>query len=626
MVEPGRVTEQVEFLDRWARPVGIIVIAAAPSEGVDPLVRLPRYEAVEYGEHEVQLLEGCVYEYAVETEPGFAIDASNRLIKPALLGEHRAQRGRIETGTFTGSLQLDLLDTTGFAAGSASVEVRSSKLGYRDEYREMLKELAQRAVDLLVYLEAPTQISLSSVLERDPESLQQRFTVLRSILRDDVPDAMDQIFANPHSRLVQADLRQRVGQGLRPTRSLGRQIAMNRPRRPVPIGHPLGERLAPEGGLTTVPTHINRTHHIETGDTPENQFIKHALNTYEEFLARFEAQTHKRSKSGHSPFAAQKVAPLRRRIQEYLQAPMWSDVSDPTVLAFGSPVLQRRSGYREMLQLWLSFNALLALAWDGGEQAFRGGTRDLAALYEYWTLFFLVDAVSQLDPRVASAFGKTELLRMENDGYRLVLKTGNLLEFDAFVQIGATDYGIQLAYNRTFQSTGVETIESPSGIRFGSSTSVRGSWTRAMRPDFTFSVWPSALRLIDAERDGKVVHVHFDAKYRVDRLAEIFGDADEDLDVLDRAEQAGDYRRGDLLKMHAYRDAIRRSEGAYVLYPGSWVGHEYAYTLFSRDYHELLPGLGAFIARPGNHRDACVDVVASFLRDVAFEAAQRFGP
>jgi hypothetical protein len=52
----------------------------------------------------------------------------------------------------------------------------------------------------------------------------------------------------------------------------------------------------------------------------------------------------------------------------------------------------------------------------------------------------------------------------------------------------------------------------------------------------------------------------------------------------------------DLLKMHAYRDAVRRTAGAYVLYPGS--DHNAARTL--QKYHEVLPGIGAFVLRPTN--------------------------
>ena len=55
----------------------------------------------------------------------------------------------------------------------------------------------------------------------------------------------------------------------------------------------------------------------------------------------------------------------------------------------------------------------------------------------------------------------------------------------------------------------------------------------------------------------------------------------------------------DLLKMHAYRDAIRRSEGAYILYPGGFNGP----TRF-QGFHEILPGLGAFALKPGANGEA----------------------
>ena len=83
----------------------------------------------------------------------------------------------------------------------------------------------------------------------------------------------------------------------------------------------------------------------------------------------------------------------------------------------------------------------------------------------------------------------------------------------------------------------------------------------------------------------------FDAKYKVDNLAKLFGKNTENLDEEKAEQRAGKYKRVDLLKMHAYRDAIRRSAGAYVLYPGTDEKN-------FKGFHELLPGLGAFPLRP----------------------------
>ena len=57
------------------------------------------------------------------------------------------------------------------------------------------------------------------------------------------------------------------------------------------------------------------------------------------------------------------------------------------------------------------------------------------------------------------------------------------------------------------------------------------------------------------------------------------------------------YKRGDLLKMHTYNDAIRRTIGSYVLYPGSYNINSKRNETFSL-YDEILPGVGAFSIKP----------------------------
>src|SRR5207253_6232994 len=111
-----------------------------------------------------------------------------------------------------------------------------------------------------------------------------------------------------------------------------------------------------------------------------------------------------------------------------------------------------------------------------------------------------------------------------------------------------------------------------------------------MRPDCSLRLRPDRT-LGDGVDD---VWVHFDAKYRVDRLTEIFGQGERAEESHTEPTQSSSYaKRDDLLKMHAYRDAIRRSAGAYVLYPGD---SDEQCTKF----HELLPGLGAFGLRPAS--------------------------
>ena len=71
------------------------------------------------------------------------------------------------------------------------------------------------------------------------------------------------------------------------------------------------------------------------------------------------------------------------------------------------------------------------------------------------------------------------------------------------------------------------------------------------------------------------------------------------------------YNRGDLLKMHTYNDAIRKTIGSYVLYPGtSQEGKKF------NIYDELLPGVGAFAIRPGDKERTGEKQIEKFISDV----------
>lgn len=120
-----------------------------------------------------------------------------------------------------------------------------------------------------------------------------------------------------------------------------------------------------------------------------------------------------------------------------------------------------------------------------------------------------------------------------------------------------------------------------------------------------------------------MVHVHFDAKYRVERVSQLIGNDmddgafEQETPDKDEARTAAQY--SDLLKMHAYRDAIRRTAGAYVLYPGN----PQDFKIFE-GFHEVLPGLGAFAIRPDKDgKPEGIGELAAFLDRVIEHLANR---
>ncbi len=132
--------------------------------------------------------------------------------------------------------------------------------------------------------------------------------------------------------------------------------------------------------------------------------------------------------------------------------------------------------------------------------------------------------------------------------------------------------------------------------------------------------WPFFQRIsneADAAASGKIAYLHFDAKYRAENLKMIFGNDADDLDEeKEEVKATSTYKRGDLLKMHTYNDAVRQTAGSYVLYPGS--DKETRLTKF----HEILPGVGAFVLKPG--KPECREALEGFLMDVFRHQADQF--
>lgn len=136
-------------------------------------------------------------------------------------------------------------------------------------------------------------------------------------------------------------------------------------------------------------------------------------------------------------------------------------------------------------------------------------------------------------------------------------------------------------------------------------------------------VYPSEYqRPEDAVREGTVSYIHFDAKYRITDLRSLIdindtpmteGEIREELEEEKQGSITNTYKRGDLLKMHTYNDAIRRTVGSYVLYPGDFDSKTIIYRLFE----EVLPGVGAFAIKPciqSESENALRDFITEIIR------------
>ena len=255
---------------------------------------------------------------------------------------------------------------------------------------------------------------------------------------------------------------------------------------------------------------------------------------------------------------------------------------------------KKKEGYREVLKVWLKFDLAAKLVWKGGEDVYSGGKKDIATLYEYWLFFKILDVLKSIFDISPKELEK--LITPSSNELSLQLKQGKFTALNGTYTEGNRDLSIRFNYNRSFVSN--------------KDITKAGSWTTTLRPDYTLSIWPTNLNETQAEEKEQIVHIHFDAKYKIANIQQILKnkEGEEELNDEKKDNLKGIYKNVDLLKMHAYKDAIRRTAGAYVLYPGDKNKE-------LKGFHEILPGLGAFSIKPSENTNETIHL-ENFLREV----------
>lgn len=549
-----------------------------------PLVEMDEDDTREHGETTVQLRESERYEYRVDQNLDNGADLRLRLGQklatrwPSLREGGIPDAGLIETRSYCGTLLMELVegdasDLSKPAVATALLDVRSLKLDYRTEYRGMLRRLSNEIAGLVADARSSTKASFRSTFEEQKDAgwLQLQLELLRETLDStDFSAALQRILSFPHERLSTVSDSVTTDRSIRWTSSAVRQLLTGNPRREVPAAHPLRTQL----GLKSIAERVTVPRKSRDLDTLENRFVKFALGEFRAFLTHAQGVFESSAGWGASAALSRRLAAT---VEDWLGRSLFREVGEMRFAPLGSPVLQRKAGYRELLHWWLRFRTAAELSWEGGEDMFKAGQRDVASLYEYWLFFELLGWFCQ-KCRGGNRPAVEELIEGLEEGspnlrLRKRLKLG---PFEGEFAGQSRLLKACFSYNRRFEVS--------------RDREVGGSWTRRLHPDYTLTFWPAELSESEAERRELLVHVHFDAKYRVEAIEDLFGgegsdDADDDVE--------GNYKRQDLLKMHAYRDAIKRSQGAYVLYPGR--GNEPENL---KGFHEILPGLGAFAVSP----------------------------
>lgn len=544
------------------------------------------------------LKEGCFYHYRLISETKASLSkASSFLNKNA----SSRSRGSIAPGTAVGYGRL-YLEGAEEADLSLRVEVASEVISYKKDYQDLLRQLTEDIADL--QMQCTSNVSgfvapdASTPAQND---IQRLFFLLGLIANSDFDTALREIVRRPHVQLIEVEEEVDVRNLARFGRNEMRQMASASRRIELP-DHLKGS----VAGLTTIPERIATTRQYESVDTQENRFIKYVLTSFQDQLSAYQQILKTKKKNDALMTVEIDLNTAKQMLSKWVGHEFFKNVGRLSQIPMSSVVLQRREGYREVFKKWLQSHAGAQIAWKNGEDVYEANQRQMATLYEYWCFFRLLKVVGGIF-NIGTAEIAKKMIGTSADGLSLKLKAGETITLEGAFdsgKIGARyrQLAVEYSYNRTFSAKGKEM-----------------SWTLPMRPDYTLSFRPKGMPIEEAIENELVTYVHFDAKYKsadlVSSLKQIGSAADDEASQEEEV-RARDVKRVDILKMHAYRDAIRRTGGAYVLFPGQNVED----AKIDREHMEIIPGLGAFVLSPSNDSS---DKIKGFLKDVAQHLCDR---
>jgi uncharacterized protein len=430
------------------------------------------------------------------------------------------------------------------------IDVVSAKLG-PDGVSKLLQEVSEVSSTIIFGWRAPLSFSASAdysyrapVPYHQLQFLRQLMIVERSGSR--LQDWLGIVERNPTRRFEP----ERPVVPLNRVRRLDHramQSVFTRLERLVPVlataalgSNPLAEKLS---FGTPTKRHFPATVAAPRGrlsfDTPENRFVKHVVSECLALVHRF---------VDHPKLHEELRRDCRLMLgilEEFAALPFITEAGRLTGFQSPSQALAKADGYRELFGFWGDLtehvslppgNALVRRLLEG---------RDVATLYEYWVFIKIVEslvAITGLKPAGPPLIQRDEL--------------GESLSLGLSTAIGTK---IVVYFNRTYRRSSGTAYSTP------------------LRPDVIVQI-------------GDAKHA-FDAKYRLVRFEISESDADED---------GITYKRADLYKMHAYRDAITGLQSATVVYPGT----EFVFFERNGDRRDdpsalaLADGVGAVPLRP----------------------------
>ncbi|MBR4225804.1 MAG: DUF2357 domain-containing protein [Candidatus Methanomethylophilaceae archaeon] len=426
-------------------------------------------------------------------------------------------------------------------------EVRSKKIEYLRHYPQMLADIAEISVPMILDRKSPLYRNYD-IAHTDSQTQYECFLILEYIFEKlDFESSYEFVRKNLHTELIKD--KEFVPGGC--AYAVDPSDAFS---------FVTGSSLLFANTPTTkyVPAFIPNTIYRESVDTNENRLVKELVLNIQQILDSLS-----NSSLGENSDYIRNHLERMIRTMDRISSDRWlEDVGALDHEPRSSTVLTKKRGYRDLFKAHMVLGMGIAFRLDGGPELIRGHEKRVYETYEYWCylkLYQCLHKMSSNKPLLGTETvteGISSITRRKPVHFTIPRRSGT--------------FEVDYYYNRNFDQNNKD-------FR---------SYSIKLRPDFTLVI----------VKDGVKNIINLDSKYKA-KIKEPYETTidDSEIDI--------DCWEYDIYKMHTYRDALLRSLGSYVLYPGSGGWKNYVKPsgddFWDDRDSKILPSVGAIPLIPG---------------------------
>ncbi len=425
-------------------------------------------------------------------------------------------------------------------------EMRSKKIEYLRHYPQMLADIAEISVPMILDQKSPLYRNYD-IAYTDSQTQYESFLVLEYIFEKlDFESSYEYVRKNLQMELVKD--KELVPGGCAYAVDPSDVVSFI-----------FGSDLLPSNLPTVgyVPAFIPNTIYRESVDTTENRLVKELVLTVQHILDALSRGFLKEN----SDYIRNHLEQMTK-VTDRMASDRWmEDVGRLQHEPSESTVLTRKRGYRDLFKAYTMLGMGVAFKLDGGPELIKGHEKRVYETYEYWCYLKLYQCLREMSSNKPTLSKEASSITRRKPVHFTIIRGSGTFEIDYY-------------YNRNFDQ----------GNKDFRSYSIR------LRPDFTLVIVKDGLKSI----------INFDSKYKAkikNPYETTLEDSEIDIDCWEY----------DIYKMHTYRDALLRSLGSYVLYPGSGGWKNYVKPS-NEDFwddrdNKVLPSVGAIPLIPGKDDD-----------------------